>query len=64
MLKNWLTFLVGVVGVAFPMSGYADVMTEWNLKTAQFTVAGRLPHLSLGMFLLRLESQCRMRSPP
>jgi len=42
MFKNTLTFLVALIGFACPTVGRADVVTEWNLKTTQFTVAGRL----------------------
>jgi hypothetical protein len=42
MFKNTLTFLAALIGFACPTVGRADVVTEWNLKTTQFTVAGRL----------------------
>ena len=42
MIGRPLIFLVTAISFAWPMIGRADVVTEWNLKSAQFTVAGRL----------------------
>ncbi len=38
-----LIFLTTILTLPFPAIGLADVVTEWSLKSAQFTVAGRLP---------------------
>ena len=43
MIGRLIIFLVAAVSSAWPMIGRADVVTEWNLKSAQFTLAGRLP---------------------
>src|SRR3982074_2732241 len=40
MLRT-LIFLSTIIGLAWPMMGRADVVTEWNLKTAQFTLDAR-----------------------
>jgi len=42
MIKKPLMFLIATIGLACPMTGRADVVTEWNLKTAQFTLDARL----------------------
>jgi hypothetical protein len=42
MFRRPVILLVTAVSFAAPMIGRADVVTEWNLKSAQFTVAGRL----------------------
>ena len=41
-LRRPLFLLVTMVSFAWPITGRADAITEWNLKIAQFTVAGRL----------------------
>ena len=42
MIQKPLMFLIATIGLACPMAGRADVVTEWNLKTAQFTLDARL----------------------
>jgi hypothetical protein len=42
MIGRPLILLVTAISFAWPMIGRADVVTEWNLKGAQFTVADRL----------------------
>ena len=41
MLKKPLIFVITIIGLACPIMGRADVVTEWNLKTAQFTLDAR-----------------------
>src|SRR5205085_292898 len=42
LVRLLLVLLIAVMSFAWPVLARADVITEWNLKTAQFTVAGRL----------------------
>ena len=42
IIGRLLILLVTAISFAWPMIGRADVVIEWNLKSAQFTVAGRL----------------------
>src|SRR5262249_60050612 len=42
MIGRSLILFVTVMSFAWQMIGRADAITEWNLKIAQFTVAGRL----------------------
>ena len=42
MIKKPLMFLIATIGLACPKTGRADVVTEWNLKTAQFMLDARL----------------------
>ena len=42
MIQKPLMFLIATIGLACPIPGRADVVTEWNLKTAQFTLDARL----------------------
>ena len=41
MRKKSLALWITLTGFVLPAIGHADVVTEWNLRTAQYTFAAR-----------------------